>query len=194
MINGFHFSPGRSCLQCTATKRKCMLTKEGSKKSWRVFSRNAEGTGSQKKSEKGKGKDKESERKQKWDEKEEDEEYVEDGEVETESSWWSFVTARMVMMDLELNKLQSTWSLASESDSLYHSCIFLLWKLKWSIVVYVSLGFPSWYSCHSVSSLDLSSSPNNFEKACQGYSNWELLLRARTPLVPVPGLDPQLLL
>ena len=32
------------------------------------------------------------------------------------------------------------------------------------------------------------------EWPCQGCSNWGLLLRARTPLVPVPELDPQPLL
>ena len=43
-------------MQCAAAKRKCTLTKEGSKKNRRVYSRNVEGTGTGKKTEKGKGK------------------------------------------------------------------------------------------------------------------------------------------
>ena len=81
------------------------MTKEGSKKSWRVFYKGVEGMGSRKKGEKGKEKKKGSGKKQKWDE-EEDKENAEDRELEIESSWQSFVTARMAMMDLELDKLQ----------------------------------------------------------------------------------------
>ena len=80
------------------------MTKEGSKKSQKVFSKSAEGMGSKKKSKKGKGKEKESGRKQKRDDEEDKDE--EDGELEMEAIWWSFVTARMAMMNLVLGKLQ----------------------------------------------------------------------------------------
>ena len=45
-------------MQCMATKKKYLLTKEGSKKNRRVYSRNMEGTEMGKKTEKGKGKEK----------------------------------------------------------------------------------------------------------------------------------------
>ena len=65
------------------------MTKEGSKKDRRVYTRNTEGTGAAKKTEKGKGKEK-NERKQKR---------GEDGEMELEQSWREFVMAKMMRMD-----------------------------------------------------------------------------------------------
>ena len=44
-------------MQCAATKQKCAVTKEGSKKSRRVYTRNMEGTGVEKKTEEGEGKE-----------------------------------------------------------------------------------------------------------------------------------------
>ena len=70
-------SPGQSCLQCVATKRKYTVTKEGSKKNRRVLTKKMEGTGTQKKNKKGNGKGKEGVRIQKW-----DKENYEDDEVE----------------------------------------------------------------------------------------------------------------
>ena len=95
-------------MKCAATKRKCTLTKEGLKKSWRVYARNVEMAGLQEKNEKGKGKEKENGRK--WRRMEEDvDEDKGDGdakeELESEAMWWSFVTARMVTMSMALEKL-----------------------------------------------------------------------------------------
>ena len=84
------------------------MTKKGSKKSQRVFSKSAEGAGLKKKGKKGKGKEKEGGRKWKRDdEEEEDEEDAEDGVLEMEANWWSFVTTRMVTMSLAVEKLQA---------------------------------------------------------------------------------------
>ena len=83
------------------------IDKEGSGKSRRVYAQNAEATESQKRNEKGKGKVKESRRK--WRRMEEDEDegngVVEEEELKSEAMWWSFVTARMVMMSMALEKL-----------------------------------------------------------------------------------------
>ena len=79
-----------------------MLTKEGSKKKRRVYTRNMEGMGVVKKMEKGKGKEK-NERKQKRGEDEEDKDYMEDGEMESQQSWREFVMARMMRIDGAVN-------------------------------------------------------------------------------------------
>ena len=52
-------------MRCAAAKRKCAMTKEGSKKSQRVYHKGAESTGLGKKIEKGKGKEKGSKKKRK---------------------------------------------------------------------------------------------------------------------------------
>ena len=62
-----NFSPGRSCMQCMATKKKCATTKEESKKVRRVYAKGMETAGG-KKQEKGKGKEMESRKKWKRDE------------------------------------------------------------------------------------------------------------------------------
>ena len=83
------------------------MTKEGSKKSQRVYSKGVEAAGAKRKD--GKGKNKETESRKKWKRNEEEdkdkEEDAENRELETESDWWSFVTAQMAMMDMALDKL-----------------------------------------------------------------------------------------
>ena len=99
---GFYL--GRLCLLCAATKRKCAMTKEESKKSQRVFSK---GMGvMERKTEKGKGKEKESGKNWKQDKEEDDDKYVEDGEAEVKAGWRGFMTTRMVMIGLVVEKLQ----------------------------------------------------------------------------------------
>ena len=94
-------SLGRSCLWCTATKKKCMLTKEGSKKSQRVFTKNME-----KKNRKGKEKEKESRKKWKRDkEEEEKDKAVDDKEIELEENWQGFMMAGMMKMGLALERV-----------------------------------------------------------------------------------------
>ena len=60
----------------------------------------------EKRGEKGKGKEKENGKKWKQDEEEDDDKYVEDREVEIETGRRSFMTARMVMMGMVVEKLQ----------------------------------------------------------------------------------------
>ena len=92
---------GRSCLWCMATKRKCVMTKEGSKKNQRVYSKGAESLG-MKKNDKGKGKEMENRKKWKRDEDDYEDDEVEDGVMEMEENWRSFVTARMMKMNVAL--------------------------------------------------------------------------------------------
>ena len=81
------------------------MTKEGSKKSKRVYAKKIEGTGVEKKNEKGKGKEKESRRKWRRVEEDGDEEDKEEEEIELEAGWRSFVTNRMMVMNIVLDKL-----------------------------------------------------------------------------------------
>ena len=75
------------------------MTKEGSKKNRRVYTKGAESSG---KNEKGKGKGSESRRKQKRVKEDDDDEYE---EAESEESWRAFVMAWMMQMDMMLEGL-----------------------------------------------------------------------------------------
>ena len=84
-----------------ATKKKCTITKEGSKKIGRVYTKGAKSSGTGR-NKKGKGKGLESEKKWKRVEDDNDNEYE---EVELKESWRAFVMAWMMWMDAMLEGL-----------------------------------------------------------------------------------------
>lgn len=87
-----------------AAKKKWAMTKEGSKKNRRVYSKGTDSVGAEK-NENGKGKETGSRKKQKRDEDDYEDEEVEDGEIEMENSWRSFVTRRMMKIDIAFESL-----------------------------------------------------------------------------------------
>ena len=70
-----------------------------------MYAKKTEGTGAEKKNDKGKGKEKERRRKQRWVEEDKDEEDKEEEEIKSEAGWRSFVTNRMMVVNIALEGL-----------------------------------------------------------------------------------------